>query len=263
MPPVSRLHRLREWLRVPEAAQYLAVVFGESVSEADVLRLALDRHLTLSVRFPNHVRAKLALPPLSPTQLGVLVERMARIRSRRATPSSRKRTANDKHDRVVTLQDTEVYDLPLVGGERLDVEQEYQRLTDGPAIELIAIDGTFVERNNHRYQIQDQIHIHSVATDIPAARLPTDCVLVIRRSALDEFVTMATGQKADKPLGTRERDTLSHIIWALCHLAKLPVRQVSKTAGIIAAATVERGTPVAPRTIESHLKRISDAFGER
>jgi hypothetical protein len=36
---------------VPDAARHLSTLFGEEVREADVLRLGLDGHLTLSVLF--------------------------------------------------------------------------------------------------------------------------------------------------------------------------------------------------------------------
>lgn len=57
---MSKLFSLREWVTVPEAAKYLSVIFGEEVTEADVLRFALDRHLKLSVNFINRVNAKFA-----------------------------------------------------------------------------------------------------------------------------------------------------------------------------------------------------------
>lgn len=54
----SKLLRFKEWLTVPEAAKHLSAICEEEVSEADVLRLALDGHLKLSVNFVNHTYAK-------------------------------------------------------------------------------------------------------------------------------------------------------------------------------------------------------------
>ncbi len=54
----SKLFQLKNWLTIPEAAKYLSIMFGEEVNESDVLRLALDRHLKLSVNFVNHAHAK-------------------------------------------------------------------------------------------------------------------------------------------------------------------------------------------------------------
>lgn len=50
---VSKLFKLKDWLTVEDAARHLSGVFSEPVSEADILRLALDRRLTLSVNFVN------------------------------------------------------------------------------------------------------------------------------------------------------------------------------------------------------------------
>ncbi len=55
---MRKLLKLKEWLTVSDAARHLSILFGEEVSEADVLRLALDGHLTLSVDFVNHASAR-------------------------------------------------------------------------------------------------------------------------------------------------------------------------------------------------------------
>ena len=47
------LYKLKRWLTLTDAAAHLSIAFGENVTEADVLRLGLDRHLTLSVDFVN------------------------------------------------------------------------------------------------------------------------------------------------------------------------------------------------------------------
>ncbi|MDO9141855.1 MAG: hypothetical protein Q7U38_16165, partial [Methylobacter sp.] len=54
----SKLLKFKEWLTVSEAAKHLSAICDEEVSEADVLRLALDGHLKLSVNFVNHTSAK-------------------------------------------------------------------------------------------------------------------------------------------------------------------------------------------------------------
>ncbi len=57
-PIKSKLLKLREWLTVPETAKHLSIMFGEEVTEADVLRLVLERHIKLSVNFVNYARGK-------------------------------------------------------------------------------------------------------------------------------------------------------------------------------------------------------------
>ena len=55
---MKKLLKLKEWLAVSDAAKHLSILFGEEVVEADVLRLALDGHLTLSVLFVNGASAR-------------------------------------------------------------------------------------------------------------------------------------------------------------------------------------------------------------
>lgn len=52
---------------------------------------------------------------------------------------------------------SDVWDLPLLGAERLDIEHKCQTLTNGPDVTLIMLDGAFVMDENGRvYQIQDR-----------------------------------------------------------------------------------------------------------
>ena len=55
---MGKLFNLKEWLTIPDTARHLSIVFGEDVSEADVLRLALDGRLQLSVYFVNNANAR-------------------------------------------------------------------------------------------------------------------------------------------------------------------------------------------------------------
>jgi hypothetical protein len=39
---LKKLMKFKTWLTVPDAARHLSILFGEDVTEADVLRFALD-----------------------------------------------------------------------------------------------------------------------------------------------------------------------------------------------------------------------------
>ena len=68
---------------------------------------------------------------------------------------------------------------------------------------------------------------------------------------------------AEKPLGTRERDTLLAIIAVLCKEAKLDYTTSAKTAGLIVSAAASMGVSIGETTIEGHLKKIPDALRTR
>jgi len=142
---MGKLFNLKKWLTVPETARHLATLFGEEVTEADVLRLALDRRLRLSVNFVNHTQAKPGkVIPLSEAKTvpGLFKEGQEPYEVVLALRLN-------EHDfleldkKIVKL--TGVWDLLMMGSEELDIEHKYQQLTGGPAVTLTCLDGAFVK----------------------------------------------------------------------------------------------------------------------
>ncbi len=170
---MSKLFKLKNWLTIDDAAKHLSGVFSEAVNVSDVLRLALDGHLQLSVNFVNGVDVK--------------VGRIVPVARARRTDNVGKLVSNvpDSHscfqgfmlnaEEVIEFDGrTErfqgVFDLPLLGGERLDVEQLYQMSTGGPGIDLQEPFGTFIlDAKGHYCQIQK----HMIDFDSPKPYTPT------------------------------------------------------------------------------------------
>jgi len=152
----GKLFKLKEWLTVPEAAKHLSTVLGEEVSVADVLRLSLDGHLKLSVNFVNYAKARCGkvVPyedvkwrePIIPELKNLYDEAKGKpVLVMESLNIDGERFLN-LGDKVITLKG--VWDLSMVGNERLDVEHEYQQLTDGPEVTLQGLDGAFVENED-------------------------------------------------------------------------------------------------------------------
>lgn len=157
---MPKLIDLKDWLSARDAARYLSSVFGEEVQEADVLRLGLDGRLKLSVHFVNHAQAR----PCEIVSFDKVVWRESMFDRPGATPGDKRPMIPDCDpidedrwlrigDEVVTLAD--VWDLVMLGTERLDVEHAYQTLTGGPAVTLEGLDGAFVEAQGKLWQIQE------------------------------------------------------------------------------------------------------------
>jgi len=181
---VSKLFKLKEWLTVPDAARHLFLAFGEEVSEADVLRLALDGHLRLSVNFVNHAQARhgrivdwmetkweiLPRIPIPTKQTQSAPESAPAPKAVREPPPQllerlKEIPEKDKDNFIVYLQSLQidgnryltlegniasiegVWDLPMIGGEQLDIEHHYQMRTGGPAVTLETLEGAFVEKS--------------------------------------------------------------------------------------------------------------------
>lgn len=177
---MSKLLKLKEWLTVKDAAKRLSISAGEDVTEADILRLALDGHLTLSMYFVNHTMARKGkivplrdtrwsfMPPLleQPHTESLTDETVALYPDHlqklwHETPSEERAKcipmlsslaidANrfiNLEDEITTL--TDIWDLPFIGCEQLDVEHKYQSLTGGPEVTLEGLDGAFVSQGEN------------------------------------------------------------------------------------------------------------------
>lgn len=147
---MNKIFKMKKWLTLEETARRLSSSAEECISEADVLRLALDGELILSVDFVNHARGtpwvKVALEdaktwtydPAFFGKEGEPKEVVVGISLNETEVLQPLET-----DIPVTLRG--IFDLTMWGAEALDVEHMYQELTDGPPVDLMNIEGTFVQ----------------------------------------------------------------------------------------------------------------------
>ena len=289
MQNLTKLLSLKPWVTIPDAARHLSILFGENVTEADVLRLGLDGRLTLSVYFVNPATGCLgraipiedanrrSVPSLSEGYLIELVEGLQ---------------INDERVIKVDPEIVEIvgdWNLLMQGAERLDVERRYQSLTNGPAVKLTNLNGPIVWQSGGTYcqlktrflpgerfaELDDEkpeetfdefvTSLKDPSNYHPAGGLPDDSVLIVRTSALQELeaLYLHPPKVAEKPVERRERATLLVIIAALAKIAKIDVTKPSAAALAIESQTALMGSRVASRTIEDHLKRIPEALENR
>lgn len=140
---MSKLFKLKQWLTLEDAAKRLSTTLGEQVTVADILQLALDGRLRLSVNFVNHAYAKCC--KRVPIEEATYIE-MPSIGNPAITACLYKGPRTDSEvfeyqDGLVKL--IGVYALSMIGAERLDVEHQLQMETGGPAVSLINLDGPF------------------------------------------------------------------------------------------------------------------------
>jgi hypothetical protein len=275
---VSKIFRLREWVTPREAAEYLSISLREKVTEADVYRLALDHHLTISVDFVNHATAHIGRP-VSTSEAGEIESPFPSDKGVKVP------LGIPLADGTVLLFDEEVrtvdgvWDLPMLGAERIDLERRFQQLTGGPDVELIALDGTFVTSYNRKVwcQLQEQGDYDDFGFEekyrekykgkfwFPANGLPEDAALVVRTEALAEFESKlgSTERKSAQPLSTKERVTALVVIASLAKAAEIDLSQPTKAAGVIEKLTQTLGSPVSKRTLVELIKAIPDAVERR
>lgn len=269
---MKKLFSLKEWITVPEAARHLSLLFEEDVSEAEVLRLGLDGQLKLSLNLVNGAWCL----------RGPLVSREDAERDTNSTDKLGRHPIKGSmiDDGRVIECGTEVkfvdgvWDLSMLSVERTDIENRYQALTNGPTVRHLGMSGPILCRDDGTYceivtrkeenKVKGEPHL-TAANYTFAGSLPPDSVLVVRTSALRDLEarTSEPDQRVEKPIGPRERNTLLVIIAALAELAKIDLKKPSKAASAIEAQTAIMGARVASRTIEEHLKRITEALEGR
>ncbi len=176
---MKKLAALKPWLTIPEAARHLAEVWKEDVTEGDVLRLALDGQLKLSIRFLNRAAAKCskkipveqakryALPAesiegalvhdhstwLAPQKMSEHVERHPPRCPMSLFSAAAVGAGNNQflelENTIVYL--TDVWDLPMLGVTPSAIERRILQLADGPSVPPInSFDGFFVENTDGR-----------------------------------------------------------------------------------------------------------------
>src|SRR5437879_8614704 len=196
VPQVKKLLNLKKWLTLAEATRHLSILFGEDVSEADMLRLALDGHLTLSVYFVNG----------APCHRGPVVSTQDAKRDTKTLDEHGRHPIEGSsidEDKVIECG-TEVgyangvWDLSMLGAEQSEIENRYQVLTNGPVAEspwwtgpiLCREDGTHCEIVTRLLENEEKIRVepyHDRANYRLAQGLPTDSVIVVRTSDLKDF----------------------------------------------------------------------------
>lgn len=206
---MSKLFKLREWLTVDEAARHLSVVVSEQVTPSDILRLGLDGHLVLSANFVNHAQAKRGkVVGLEDAEWREIPPGLAGLfpglPEKKGKPIRYLSSLNLDDERFLTLesevQNIEgVWDLPLIGNERLDVEHKFQLLTGGPAVTLTCLDGAFVQRNAaEMWQLMESLDDNEFHRGSKAAKRKLELRLALQEVTEEEAQQLMTQHAEDR-----------------------------------------------------------------
>ena len=234
----NTLRKLREWLTLEETASVLSTALSEDVDVSDVLRLVLDEQLQLSIHLPAKTTAR-----------------------------CRKRDDDAPDARQTRREIDGVWDVPMRGRGKSQIEYDYQMLCHRPCVLKGAPVGAWVEQEDLLCQLPPDMGNDFLPP--PASEFPVGSLLVVRRPALEEFIRRhapdpaPTSDPLDKPLGQRERTTLLTIIAALAKEANVDVSKPSKSGHTISALIEAIGYEVAPNTVAGHLRTLRKTlFGE-
>nr|WP_315464408.1 hypothetical protein [uncultured Rhodoferax sp.] len=276
---MNKLLKLKKWMTLEDAAVYLSTALSEPVKVADLLQAALDKEITLSVNVISSLygkRATVVSKENARRTEGIPLAGFAPYEVILGMRLDNERYL-DFHGAVVQSLEG-LFDLPMLGGESIYLEEKFHQVSTGVEIDLTNLDGTFLQEppsadwgEGDYFQVFQYFERTLDWNDLkwyPVGNLPDTVFLVVRTNELNRFLNKVGCRDAaielqNRPVETKERNTLLCIIAALCREAKIPFENHSKAAGLIQGAAQQMGVSVGETTIEGHLKKIPDALATR
>ena len=210
------LYSLKEWLTIPAAATHLTTCFGEEVTEADVLQFGLDEHLELSVKLLNPIvawpgRVEPPDPDRLQSQWNLRIGRKLLLVF--ADPEDFGLASDEEkveflgngvvsafvESEKVRIRMEGVWNLPMVGDERLAVEQRLRFINGGLTVSRSDAGSghTFVNRSDGlwcallRPGPEDRCYQNGA--------FPEGAVFVVRRTALEDLKTRVGELSSSSP----------------------------------------------------------------
>lgn len=272
---MSKLLKLKRFFTLEEAGRYLSSAFEEDVSVSDIYSFALGRHLILSVKFNSVIEASPGYEfaeselPYSANESNSFVSRFG--------------SRVFFEDRVMITEGT--FDLSLFGREFMDLNALYMQSIGEVAWECSPVDSVILKKNGFYYklkgiesQIDEGPHVVPEGRDLDRSESRVDCrtlnyyahTLVIRKEELDRFISAQDDEATvdpiavedEKPLATRERNTLLILIGALCKQVGIDPSSLG-VAKSVATMTELVGAPVSEETVKNKLDQVAGALERR
>jgi hypothetical protein len=268
---VKNLLALKQWVSIEDAARFLSLGLQEVVNAADVLQMALEGQLRISVSFVNGVWAQRgSLTTIDDANLPPPCADLSKV-MRGETPV----VLRDGSTVFVPRRDADklkgIFDLPLAGGERDHVEALFQGLRDGPIVRDHDEAGSFIcdaEQNWWRLLWRrTDLQGHDLdklfgKSGFLVAGFPPGAEIVARPSALRQLLERlepSPAKERNKSSETRVTETLQRMVigMAIKGYSYDPSQARSLIPGELAKDLADLGLEVTDETIRNRLKEAS------
>lgn len=213
---MSKLFTLREWLSLEDTAKYLSNVFNEPVTISDVLTLALDGRITLSLRFESSITVREAAITESP---------MSGAYGKPYIKAANGVVFKLTHE---TKQIDEILDLPMIGGERECVrlfewhdDIEYKWALPFDEFFLRGESGNYyvmIERSSNEKNKEDYFHSSNYTF---CYGMPAGYRFVVKTKSI-RSLTDSLQENPKKELTSTGEKSYLNIIGAMLELMKVP-----------------------------------------
>nr|WP_312379564.1 hypothetical protein [Delftia acidovorans] len=270
---MSKLFKIKNWVTPQQGLEFLSLQLGEEVQTLDILQLITEGELKISIKLSHRSPAQLGkVVPLKEVPISELpnLKGDGTISYLNGYSLSHKGDYTEEtpfacFDKEVSYIDG-IWDLAMIGNEAIHVSNMLREEMGAEQMDLISISGTFLIRPDGTCaSLQESFRPEDgVNGFFPASGLPENSVLIFRTEELKRFISVLDGsQDREKPLETRERNTLLSIIGVLCKEAGHDFNKSAKAAAIIQSTAAQMGVSLGESTIESHLKKVADALATR
>jgi hypothetical protein len=234
---MSKVFKLKEWLPMGEAAHYLSDKLNEHVSQADLIRLAIDNHITLSVRLINSTMSNQGLAVTADQAESIMSNQIEYPKDYPFEMNS-----DEVPYRVITSSPIEhglyfkkghftfvkgMFDLRWGDGKSLVLRSEYQKLTDGAPIEgEYAVSIYLCDSDDCVYELlalDDDKDILECSSDdyYTANALPSDSQICVRMKNLNLFIdNILSQQQSSKRIHPRTEASYQHLVAALLEVIR-------------------------------------------
>lgn len=255
----TKLFQLKEWLTIRDAARQLTSMLNEDVSEADIYQLVLDGNLIISAYLPNGVDAKKGkliqyeevkwngFPQLDDWEYIKGPDGKMSMVHKKTKPLIHMPDAllidgdvPAQEARWLRLEEQVsridgLWDLAMMGAERLDIEHLLLQEISGLSCTSINLEGVFLINGDIWANPQARFKDDKLDKDGKNCFYPTggldqfDHILVVRQSSIIDFLALLNSRDK-KPKGRPSK--LSSI--EIAEIKKLHKEQPKLTAEMIA-----------------------------
>lgn len=251
--------QLKKWLTIDEAANYITKEIGVDVSRSDLLHLATENQITISVKFTSQQHGyKAKYIDIADVKIKEFIGLDGEKFSYFDAVSGNGRLVEvDKSEQLFLLDD--IFDLPLVGGETIRLNEEYYQSIGQNYEEHMTLDGVFVEhptRGLFKLMECESRKYNEVKAGesrwwhYPSGVLPPNSILIVKTENAAKLIATL---KSTKNLSTREANNAAKIIAALVEMNNRTLAERFSLAKELEAITEKLNSKVSDDTIVKWL----------
>lgn len=214
---MSKLFTIREWISIEDASKHLSNVFNEHVTIADILTLAIEDRITLSIRFENSVAVRKG--ELSNSKIGEYGKDYINVGKGLILALKRN---------VEYIDD--ILDLPMVGGELVCIRSiewhgdlKYKWTISFDEFIVRTKTGDYCALVNPKKEPEINSDYYDCSNYTFCYEMPSDSRIVLRTSVISNLIdSLQSKTKTAKELSNASERAYRNIIGAMLELLKNP-----------------------------------------